>query len=251
MGTSAENTLAGIAAALAAGADAIEVDVRVTADDEVVLIHDDNLERICGDPHPVSRVNLSDLKKLPIPDPVTGNPLEPVPTLREAMQLVAGQATLIIEVKQRQMEWQLATVLEEYSDQAVMLWTFDPIVVGALRMALPPKLEVALLVSDEAIRELGNDGVLQEARSKRADAVLYEAEYIDDDRVTRARMAGLRIYSGATDDPDQIAHVVAAGVHGFCTNDAAAGREVLTAIAEGRDLETIAFAVPEARPTAA
>jgi glycerophosphoryl diester phosphodiesterase len=41
-----ENTLAAVTAAVALGADLVEIDVQVTADGAVVLLHDDTLERL-------------------------------------------------------------------------------------------------------------------------------------------------------------------------------------------------------------
>lgn len=60
----AENTLAAVAAAISAGATYVESDCHATRDDEIVLFHDDNLERIAGDPRPVADLTLRDLRAL-------------------------------------------------------------------------------------------------------------------------------------------------------------------------------------------
>ena len=59
-----ENTAAAFAAAHAAGADYIESDCQVTADGDVVLFHDDTLERLSGDPRRVSDVRTRELAEL-------------------------------------------------------------------------------------------------------------------------------------------------------------------------------------------
>lgn len=59
-----ENTAAAFAAAQAAGAEYIETDCQVTADGDVVLIHDPTLERLTGDPRPVSEVRTAELSRL-------------------------------------------------------------------------------------------------------------------------------------------------------------------------------------------
>lgn len=56
-----ENTLPGIRAAVDAGADLVEIDLRVTADGEVVLLHDETLERLWDDPRPVATLTYSEL----------------------------------------------------------------------------------------------------------------------------------------------------------------------------------------------
>ena len=59
-----ENSLAAFAAAHAAGASYVESDCHLTADGEVVLVHDADLSRVLGDPRPVSEVRAVELERL-------------------------------------------------------------------------------------------------------------------------------------------------------------------------------------------
>lgn len=59
-----DNSAAALAAAGAAGAVFIETDVRTTADGDVVLFHDETLERLVGDPRPVSKIGTRELADL-------------------------------------------------------------------------------------------------------------------------------------------------------------------------------------------
>ncbi|MGV9264144.1 glycerophosphodiester phosphodiesterase [Kitasatospora sp. NPDC003701] len=81
-----ENTLPSVESALAAGADAVEVDVRLTRDGVPVLLHDETLERLWGDPRPLRRVTLDQL------DEVRDGALA-VPTLAEAAKAAAATPT--------------------------------------------------------------------------------------------------------------------------------------------------------------
>ncbi|OKI07192.1 glycerophosphodiester phosphodiesterase [Streptomyces sp. CB02923] len=76
-----ENTLASLRAALEAGADAVEIDVRLTADRVPVLLHDPTLERLWGHDRRLSSLTYSQV------DEVTAGG---VPTLRDALALTAG-----------------------------------------------------------------------------------------------------------------------------------------------------------------
>lgn len=89
-----ENTLRSVESAIAAGADAVEVDVRLTRDGVPVLLHDATLERLWGDPRPVGRLTLDDLAEVGAP----GGPR--VPTLTEALKAVAAapHARLMIDL---------------------------------------------------------------------------------------------------------------------------------------------------------
>lgn len=59
-----ENSIGAFAAAHAAGVEYIETDCQVTADGDVVLIHDPTLERLSGDPRAVSQVRTAELSRL-------------------------------------------------------------------------------------------------------------------------------------------------------------------------------------------
>ncbi|MET0748896.1 MAG: glycerophosphodiester phosphodiesterase family protein [Rhizobium sp.] len=59
-----ENTAAAFEAAAAAGADAVETDVRVSADGTLVCLHDADLQRLCGDPRAVADLDLAMLRSL-------------------------------------------------------------------------------------------------------------------------------------------------------------------------------------------
>ncbi|BAJ33023.1 putative glycerophosphoryl diester phosphodiesterase [Kitasatospora setae KM-6054] len=88
-----ENTLPAVSAALAAGADAVEVDVQLTRDEVPVLLHDRTLERLWGDQRQIGRVTLDELAEV-------ASPGLRIPTLAEALQAVAATegARLMIDL---------------------------------------------------------------------------------------------------------------------------------------------------------
>ena len=88
-----ENTLRSVGSALAAGADSVEVDVRLTRDGVPVLLHDATLERLWGDPRPLRAVTLDQLDAL-------GAGEDGVPTLAAALKTAAETpaARLLIDL---------------------------------------------------------------------------------------------------------------------------------------------------------
>lgn len=58
----AENTLAAFQKALDAGADVLELDVQLTADREVIVFHDDDGQRLAGDPRKISECRFDDIQ---------------------------------------------------------------------------------------------------------------------------------------------------------------------------------------------
>ncbi|KQX14241.1 glycerophosphodiester phosphodiesterase [Streptomyces sp. Root431] len=83
-----ENTLSSIASAIERGADAVEVDVRLTKDGVPVLLHDDTLKRLWGHDRPLSRLSYEQLRELTY---------DGVPTLREAL-ITAGAHRLMLDL---------------------------------------------------------------------------------------------------------------------------------------------------------
>ncbi len=61
-----ENTMAAFRAALAAGANYIELDVQRTSDEVIVVVHDGDLLRLGGDPRKVDALTLADLETIDI-----------------------------------------------------------------------------------------------------------------------------------------------------------------------------------------
>lgn len=85
-----ENTVAAVRSAVEEGADFVEVDVRVTRDGSVVLLHDATLERLWGLDRPVAEVDWAEVAAL-------GSGADRIPLLADVLP-VAGDTTLLLDV---------------------------------------------------------------------------------------------------------------------------------------------------------
>jgi glycerophosphoryl diester phosphodiesterase len=92
-GHAPENTLASIKQAIALRCPFTEVDIRRTADDELVLLHDERLNRTTTGRGLVSKITLDDFTRLDAGDG------ERPPTLAEALTTASGRIGLILELK--------------------------------------------------------------------------------------------------------------------------------------------------------
>ncbi|MHC4075078.1 MAG: glycerophosphodiester phosphodiesterase [Planctomycetota bacterium] len=95
-----ENTLIGIETAIASGADFVEIDVRVSLDEEIVAFHDKCINRMTGGKGKISQLKLSDLKQLTV-EGQTGKDVIQIPTFEECVETVKGRIGLIFEIKDR------------------------------------------------------------------------------------------------------------------------------------------------------
>ncbi len=94
-----ENTLAAFILALVQGADALETDLRFTADDELVLFHDATVERMTEGSGGVRDYTLADLRRLRMRKPDGTLVNEPVPTLSDLIAATGSMTPLLLELK--------------------------------------------------------------------------------------------------------------------------------------------------------
>ncbi len=96
-----ENTLVSLKKSMDRGVDRIEIDVHMTSDGRIVLMHDRSLDRTTNGHGEIKDHTLAEIKKLDagswFDSSFTG---ETVPTLEEAIQLINGKCMLMIEVKE-------------------------------------------------------------------------------------------------------------------------------------------------------
>lgn len=85
-----ENTLAAFRHAIGSGVEAIEIDLRATRDGELVVIHDETVDRTTDGRGEVAEASLAELRRL---DAGGG---ERIPTFEEVLRLVAGAGVLLV-----------------------------------------------------------------------------------------------------------------------------------------------------------
>lgn len=96
-----ENSLLAYRNAIALGADLLETDIHLTADDEAVVLHDPTLERTTTGRGAVRETRLADLAPLRLRGADGATTTEPIPTLTQLVDLVAGapRVGLLLEIK--------------------------------------------------------------------------------------------------------------------------------------------------------
>lgn len=120
-----ENTLRAFRKALELGANAVELDVRLTKDRKIVVIHDSTLDRTTNASGKVSDFSLEEIRKL------NAGKNERIPTLREALRFLRGKCTIIVEVKESGFEEEL--VREVKNVQNVIVSSFNPRIIRKIK----------------------------------------------------------------------------------------------------------------------
>jgi glycerophosphoryl diester phosphodiesterase len=130
-----ENTPSAFAAAVA-GQYGIECDLQIAADGEVMVFHDETLDRLTERQGVLAALTSADLKAIAFKH--TGDRMM---TLGELCDLVGGRVPLILEVKSvfdgdMRLTERVASVVQGYAGPVAAM-SFDPAVVSALRMIAP------------------------------------------------------------------------------------------------------------------
>jgi glycerophosphoryl diester phosphodiesterase len=215
-----ENTLASFDAAWRAGADAIELDLRLTADGVVVVIHDDTVDATTDGSGAVGLLTFAALRTLDAGSwfaPAFAG--QPIPRLEEVLRYAASRPALgvLLEYKGSWTAEKVAPTVASIDAAGVgdrtVVQSFTPRTLAALRDAAPD-LPRGLLVDDdrpEAIDladELGVVTVNPSTEAVRAEPAL----------VRRLHESGRRVMVWTENDPAGWADLVAAGVDAIITD---------------------------------
>ncbi len=222
-----ENTLAAFRTGLRLGWRAFECDVRLSADGQAFLLHDDTLERTTNGRGPAAALDWAALARLDAGRWHTATGLdEPIPRLQDvATLLLAEGARLNIEIKAGPGDaWRTGAGV---AHQAQALWraavhagapwpllsSFSPMALAAA-LAAAPHLPRALLLD-----ELPADPVAQ-ALGLGCVALVLHHPLLDaaPDLPARARAAGLRMLSFTVNGAERAARLRALGLDGLITD---------------------------------
>lgn len=101
-GYAPENTLVSFQKAMDLGADMIEVDVHLSKDGEIIVFHDEELDRTTNGTGKIHSLTLAEIKELDAGSWYSSEFAgEKVPTLSETIDLIHGKMGLIIDIKSR------------------------------------------------------------------------------------------------------------------------------------------------------
>ncbi len=220
-GHAPENTLAGLRKAAELGARWVEFDVKLTADNELVLFHDDTLNRTTDGKGPVARTALAEIRKLDagrwFSADFTG---EPVPTLAEAMDYLAANGIgANVEVK-------ACPGREAETGAAVARALAGRWFGGPASMLISSFSADSLAAARQAAPQIPR-GFLTRKFSKDWAARMRELEcatfHVLDRRLTRARVgaireAGYRALTFTVNDPARARELLSWGVESIITD---------------------------------
>ena len=222
-GTSPENTLAAFRAAIAAGAAMCELDVQVTLDHALVVIHDETVDRTTDGQGAVKEMTLAELKRLDagVRFSATAPRGEPIPTLDEVFAVTAGKCALNIELKSGEVEKEVVFLMRKWKAlETSMISSFD-----WGRLARMREHEVAVRIG--VLAEKNVPRMLDAAARLSAYAINPRFDLVTRELCDMAHARALKVLVWTVDAPELMRLLIGWGVDGIMTNYPARLREVL------------------------
>lgn len=199
-----ENTVPAFEAAIAAGADGIEFDVRLSSDGVPVIIHDDTLTRTHGVRRRVAELTGDELRGVG------------VPSLRELFELMSGNSLLLcLEIKSREPELAelCCRMVREFGfEERMIVECFD------LNVLRDVDLRKAALFEPRMQTE---QSVIDRSLAVGATVLALHHRMAKPSLVEKAKIAGLTIVIWTVDDLSWIARARSLGIAALITNDPA------------------------------
>ncbi|MEX0793511.1 MAG: glycerophosphodiester phosphodiesterase family protein, partial [Pirellulaceae bacterium] len=212
-----ENTLAALQAAIDSGADYSEIDVQLTADGEVVLLHDRDFRRLARDSRQLAEVTLAELQEIDVGswfDPKFAD--ERVPTLQQAIDLCYGKMKLNIELKYYGTEPDVAPLVEATTEVVRRNGFEDQSLITSLRYPaceevrrIKPNFRTGLIVT-HALGDISRVDV---------DALVVRADFLSERLLFAARRLDREVHVWTLNDPRQIRRFINRGVDNIMTSD--------------------------------
>lgn len=212
-GYAPENTRAAFDLAIAMGATAIETDVRMTTDGELILFHDATVDRVTNGRGPTDDYTLAEVQGLRVGgrSDEAGDRAR-VMTLRELLDEFAPCIPLVLEIKESRVTEPLVRTLQERSSvERVVVTSFlwHPLLAARERL---PQLPLGFLASSF------DDDILRRERRRGFQQICPHISQLTAKRVMLAHEHGLAVRAWGIEHRFQIDRLYETGADGATVN---------------------------------
>lgn len=210
MGYEPENTLASFQKAIELDADMVELDVYLCGTGELVVIHDDTVNRTTNGKGSVFQMTLAELKKL---DAGRG---ETIPMFEEVVDLVDRRVAINVELKGISTAKPVAGLIQQYKakgwdENLFLVSSFDGEELREFRR-YSPNTKIGIL-----FKKRPND-LFDFVEEVAAYSIHIPLKKFSADLMNEARQRGLKVFVWTADSPADIRRLVDVGVDGIFSN---------------------------------
>ena len=218
LGLAPENTMASFELAWELGADMLELDIHMSLDGELVVMHDGDVSRTTDGDGRIKYMTLAEIKKLDAG--VTFDARfkgQRVPTLQTALSWAKGRIPLVIEIKgdphpAKGIEDKLVAAVEESQmmDEVMIISFHHPVVKRVKDLA--PEAATGILYTGRLVDPVGA------ARAAGADSLRPHWAYWTREEVEEVHAAGLIAHAWNADSEELMEYLVGLGVDSIGSN---------------------------------
>ena len=223
-----ENTLASFKNAIAIGVDMIEIDVHFSKDSEIIVIHDESLDRTTNGTGEIKDLTLDEIKKYDAGSWFSEDyKNEKVPTLTEVLQSINGQCKLLIEIKDGDerypgLEKKIVETVKEHNAEAwVVVQSFNKNSILRIKEMYPDLIIYYLLGKggfNDFYTEVSDQISIGKSIEKKFDGVAPNYKVLDKNKVDLLHKAGFGIFTYTVNDKADMQKVIEFGVDGIITD---------------------------------
>ncbi|SEK82657.1 glycerophosphoryl diester phosphodiesterase [Maribacter orientalis] len=211
MGHETENTLPSIQKAMDLGVDMIEIDVFKIKSGEIVVFHDDTVDRLTNGPGSIEEYNILELKKLIV------NGGHQIPMLQDVLKLIDNKVALNIELKGAGTADRVNFIMDYYINKKN--WSPENFIISSFNWdelkemrRLNPDVAIAVLTEENPI------DAIPIAKELKAVAINPYFKKLDLEVANQLHDAGFKIYTWTVNEPEDIDAMKKIAVDGIITN---------------------------------
>ncbi len=213
-----ENSLESIRSAVSLSVDMIEVDIRISRDRQLYVMHDKTTGRTAKTNIDLENATATEIRRIQLKNG------EPVPTLASMLTALSGTCGLNLEIKSRGAGALTAEYLRSSSYQGyILLSSFDEEEVLAARR-VTPALATSVVFDNFTIHDVSG------YRARGYDIVSLRKKTVDEALIIRCHEQGIRVYVWTVDDEREMKKLLAWGVDGIYSNKPELLTEVVRSI---------------------
>jgi glycerophosphoryl diester phosphodiesterase len=193
----------------------------LSADNQVVVIHDSTVDRTTNGRGRVRQMTLAQLKELDAGSWFDARFAgERIPTLQEVFDLIGGRILINIEIKSTSLrgdglEERVSELIAKNNlDDRVLISSFNPFALWRVRR-LNPRLRLGLLYADDLPRWLRDRWL---AFLSRPDALHPRYTMVTPEHVVEAHRRGQHVNAWTVNEVEDVHRMIAAGVDGIITD---------------------------------
>lgn len=206
-----ENTLVSFEKAIEMGADGIELDVHLSLDGHLVVIHDETIDRTTNGKGAVDQLTLAELKSFRI------NEKYEIPTLEEVLDLVNQRCFVNIELKNHETAEKVVQLIENYISEKN--WNHSQFIVSSFDWnALQQVRFLNENIRIGVLTETDLDLAISFARFMKAEALHPDFQLLTNEYVAAIKEKGILVLPWTVNEIDAIERIKSFKVDGIITD---------------------------------